>query len=197
MVRIAVTGGIACGKSRVGALLVERGVPVCDTDGVAHSLMAAGQPVCRKITEYFGREIIAKDGSVDRRRLARRVFKDPEQLRQLNRMTHPAVMRKVRKWLREQEASGCRITAVLIPLLFEAGFEKQWDAVVCVAAPRKRQVAWLKSRGLGSGAAGIRIASQMPLVDKMVRADYVVYNSGSVEVLRQQVDRIIDSISGE
>jgi len=197
MVRIAVTGGLACGKSKVGELLVARGVLVCDTDAIAHDVIAPGHAAYRKIVAHFGRAILSMDGVIDRRRLARIVFSDPVKLRFLNGITHPAVMRRVQRWLREQETSGCRIAAVLIPLLFEAGLEKRWDAVVCVAAPGKRQYAWLKARGLGRRAAAARIAAQMPLADKMVRADYVIYNNGSVEVLRQQVDRIIDSISGE
>lgn len=197
MFRIAVTGGIACGKSRVGEILSAEGIPVCDTDRLAHEVMAPGTAVHHNIIRAFGRRVVAADGQINRRALARDVFGNAARRVRLERLVHPAVMRQVKRWLREQARDGARVAAALVPLLYEARLEGNWDAVICVAAPLRRQRSWLAARGLGGRAALARIAAQMPQPEKMMRADYVVYNCGTPELLAEQVKRIVRSISGE
>ncbi len=196
MTRICVTGGIACGKSLVGAVLAELGVAVIDTDLVCHDLMRVQRPLGRQVTAAFGQAILGDDGEIDRGRLGRIVFANPENLKRLNRLVHPAAIRAVNSWLRKQATrrGGRRLAAVLVPLVYEAGWDTAWDRIVCVAAPVCLQVARLRRRGLAAESARARIAAQWPVEDKMRRADYVVFNGGGRSCARRQVVNIIEAI---
>lgn len=197
MFRIAVTGGIACGKSLVGEVLAAEGIPVCDTDRLAHAALASDTAAHRKVVRAFGRGILAADGEIDRRALARDVFGNAAHRLRLERIIHPVVMRQVGRWLKEQARHGAPMAAALVPLLYEARLERNWDAVICVAAPPRRQRTWLEARGLNRREADARVAAQLPQAEKMKRAHYVVYNCGNQELLAEQVKRIVRSINGE
>lgn len=192
MVRIAVTGGIACGKSLVGSVLTDRGVPVLDTDHVACELMQPGEEVYRRVVEAFGRDILNK-GSIDRGKLGGLVFADARKRHLLNELVHPEVRRRWRAWLGGQDGKGAA-AAVIIPLLYEIGEQAGWDAVVCVACARKTQMDRLRQRGLSEVEGCRRIDAQMPLAEKVVRADYVIVNQGGKWLAKAQVGRVLGSI---
>lgn len=195
MVRIAITGGIACGKSLVASYVAEQGVPVCEADALAHAVLAPGEAVHRAVVERFGPEIVGPDGVIDRCRLGRLVFEDNRRLADLNALTHPEILRRVRAWLAAQSAET-PVAAAVIPLLYEIGDEANWDRVVCVAAPEADQLRRLGERGLTKEEARRRVASQWPQVRKTARADFVIYNGGSRELLRQQTNDVMRSIRG-
>ena len=194
--RICVTGGIACGKSMVGAVMEELGVAVIDTDLVCHDLMRAGRPLGRRVAAAFGKSILGADGEIDRRILGRIVFANPGKLKRLNRLVHPAVIRTVDNWLKKQPArrGGRHLAAVLVPLVYEAGWDMAWDRIVCVGAPACLQLERLRGRGLTAAEARVRIAAQWPVEDKMRRADCVVFNGGGRQCARRQVVKIVDAI---
>jgi len=194
--RICVTGGIACGKSLVGAVLEELGVTVIDTDLVCHDLMRAGRPLGRRVAAAFGKSILGADGEIDRGGLAMIVFSNSVKLDRLNRLVHPAVIRAVAKWLKKQAVPGGRrrMVAALVPLVYEAGWDAAWDRIICVGAPAVIQMARLQSRGLTPAAARARVAAQLPVEEKMRRADYVVFNAGGFRCVRHQVVEIADTI---
>jgi dephospho-CoA kinase len=197
LARICVTGGIACGKSLVGAFLAGRGVAICDTDILYHEMMQAGRPLFKRVVAAFGQGIVGAGGEIDRGVLGRMVFADGKKLNRLNRLVHPALIRAVTEWLRER-AVGLRrrrIVAVLVPLVYEVGWERAWDHIVCVGAPARIQVERLRRRGLSAAAARARIAAQWPLQEKMRRADYVVFNGGSRRCARRQTVRILENIT--
>jgi dephospho-CoA kinase len=196
MVRMAVTGGIACGKSTVGAILAERGIPVCEADLLAHAEMQKGRPVFRAVVEAFGDGILDASGQIDRAGLGRQVFSDPEKLTRLNRLVHPAVREAWRRWLDEREGDCCA-AAVVIPLLYEVKEDQGWDAVVCVSSRTQMQLARLQERGLTEAEARSRMAAQMPLAAKMERADYVICNYGTIEILKEQAELVARAIYGE
>ena len=196
LVRICVTGGIACGKSLVGAALAKWGVAVIDADQVCHAQMRAGRPLCKQVVAEFGKVIVGRGGAIDRGVLGRIVFADPARLRRLNRLVHPAVIREIERWLQEEAAGSRRRRAAagLVPLVYETGWAGAWDLIVCVAAPLNLQLARLRKRGLSVKAARARIAAQWPVEEKMRRADYVVFNSGSRACARRQVLGILETI---
>lgn len=195
MVRIAITGGIACGKSLVAATFGEQGIPVCEADALAHAVLAPGDAVHEAVVARFGRAVLAPGGGIDRAHLGRLVFGDAAALADLNRLTHPEIMRRLRAWVDERSAS-CPQVAAVIPLLYEIGDEASWDLVVCVAAPEDQQLSRLRGRGLSEAEARQRVACQWPQEKKMERADFVIYNGGSVDLLRRQSEGVVRYIRG-
>ena len=190
MLRIALTGGIACGKSLVGATLEKQGVAVCDADLLAHELMLPGQAAYREIVGEFGQGILDPDGQINRVKLGGRVFADPLQLARLNAITHPRVAAAWTAWLAGLPAQT-PVAVVLIPLLYEAGLESGWDAVVCVSASQDAQETRLLARGLTRDQARRRMASQMPVAEKARRADFVIVNDGTVAKLERQTEEVL------
>ena len=186
MLRIAITGGIACGKSLVGSFLQAEGIPVCDTDDLAHEAMAPGSSVYAELVNAFGEEIVGEDKSIDRRILGAKVFGDMIQLRRLNAIVRPTVRQAWESWL-DSHDSGVRAAAVIIPLLFEIGVEHEgWDTIICVSAGIKEQKERLRNRGLSDSEVEVRISSQASLQEKMTKADHVLFNGSSVDALRKQ-----------
>lgn len=193
MLKIAVTGGIACGKSRVGAFLSGMNVPVCDCDMIAHELMSRGGPVFRDVVEAFGSDALNVHGEIDRKRLGNLAFSSRERLTVLNSIVHPGVKATWEEWLKGIDASAVA-AAVIVPLLFEGGFEQGWDGVICVSAPFDRQLNWLIERGLGEAEARLRASAQLDVTEKMKRSDVVLYNVGSLDGLRKQTERALELV---
>lgn len=190
---IAVTGGIACGKSVVAACLREHGVPVCDSDAVVHTLLDRGTPEYAAVLARFGSGLAGPDGQLDRAALGGRVFAEPGERDALERILHPAVWRVCACWLEARRAEGAPLVAVVVPLLYEAGWDDRgWSRVICVAASRERQVERLLWRGLTPEEADLRIRAQWALEKKIRLADRLVLNNGTIGCVRQQVDRILN-----
>jgi dephospho-CoA kinase len=191
MLRISLTGGIATGKSYVLDQFRRRGVPCLDADELAHGVTAAGTEATAAITERFGAEMLAADGSVDRRKLGPIVFADPSARRDLEAIVHPAVYRAIQAGLRGFELVGDGAVAVVdVPLLFETGAEDKFDRVIVTTCSAETQLARLRERGLGEEAARQRLAAQWPTEKKVARADYVVSTDGTFEDTNRQVDTI-------
>lgn len=195
MKKICITGGIACGKSSVGGYLREFGARVIDADEVCHELMGLSGPLVDRIADVFGKGVLNRDGSVNRRTLGRIVFAGGVKRRKLNAIVHPEARRAINLWLDKQNAvPGVNIVAALIPLVYESRWELGWDAVICVAAPLSVQIARLIRKGFSEKEAAARVAAQMPLAEKMSRADYVIFNAGPLAGLRQQTALVLRSI---
>jgi len=194
MLRIAVTGGIACGKSLVGAYLREQGVAVTDSDALGHALLASDEATYEAVLAAFGEEILDGESRIDRARLGRVVFSEPARRLDLNGILHPRIRAAWEAWLAEQ-AGRVSMAAVQIPLLFEARLAGCWDAVICVAATERNQMARLRARGLTARAARQRLAAQLPVRAKMACADYVVCNDGTKELAAKQVKLILSHIA--
>lgn len=196
MIKIAVTGGIACGKSVVGRIIAEGGVPVREADEIGHEVLEQDPEVRDRVIREFGQEIVGGDGRIDRAALGRFVFADPGRREALNALVHPAIMGRLAAWVASQEKdAGC--VAAIIPLLYEIGAEKDWDKVICVGAPEAEQLQRLAARGLGPDEARARIRAQMSLATKMERADFVIYNCGSKALLEEQTKQVMRNIRGE
>lgn len=195
MPRIAITGGIACGKSLAGECFRAAGFEVLEADEVGHGLLKEPAAV-EKVAALFGSDVLGPGGVVDRGRLARVVFGSPARLAELNAITHPEILRRCERWVGGVSASG-RAAAVIVPLLFEVGHGSGWDAVVTVSSSPPVQRARLAARGLKGQEIEARIAAQMPLAEKERLADYVVRNDGTEELLRRQVEMVVSEIGGK
>ncbi len=191
---IAITGGIACGKSEVGRILGHMGYSVCDTDRVAHELMTKGMPVYQKVVEFFGTRILTEDREISRPKLGEIVFETPAKLMELNRLIHPAVRSVIEEWI-SQRRRNQENAAAQIPLLFESGMQNLgWDAVVCVSSSEEQVYERLEKRGVSRQKALRRIAAQMPLAEKENLSDRVIRNFGTLQELEEATRKTMASL---
>jgi len=198
MLKVALTGGIATGKSYVLDQFRRRGVPCLDADELAHGVTASGTEATAAIVERFGADILAADGSVDRQKLGAIVFADPGARRDLEAIVHPGVYRAIQAGLRGFELVGDGDLAIVdVPLLFETGAEKTFDRVVVTICAPGTQLARLRKRGLSDEAARQRLAAQWPAEKKAALADYVITTDGSFTETDEQVARIMKALEAD
>jgi len=191
MLLVGLTGNIASGKSEVARLLGERGATLIDSDLLAREAVRPGTEVLRKIAERWGQGILAADGSLDREALRRIAFADATELEKLNSFVHPEVTRLRDVQLELARGRGDKVVVCVIPLLFELGLANDVDCIVLVDAPRSLRLERLtEGRGLHGNQAMNMIASQMPAELERARADYVIENTGSLDDLNRDVDRL-------
>ena len=194
MRRVALTGGIATGKSRVGRRFAHHGVPTIDADALAHAVIAPGTPGAARIVERFGPEVLSADGSIDRRTLGTIVFADPAARRDLEDIVHPAVYEAINAWYAALPPSPFAVAD--IPLLYETGRESDFDVVVVAACEPEDQLRRVVERdGLTPDAARQRIAAQLPIAEKVRRADHVIRTDGSHDATDAQVDELAAALS--
>lgn len=183
---LGVTGNIATGKSTVVKMLVEKGAHHIDSDEVYHELIAPGEPLLQRLVDHFGDVILADDGSLDRKALGVIVFNDSEKLRQLDALTHPAVIAEADRRAFAVEDGVVILDAVK---LIESGHYEVCDAVWLVTAPEDLQVQRLMTRNnLDEAEARKRVGAQPPVGPKREKSDLEIVNDGSLECLRRAVD---------
>jgi dephospho-CoA kinase len=191
MLKVALTGGIATGKSHVLNRFRERGIPCLDADVIAHGVEAAGTEATREIAARFG-DVLTGDGAVDREKLAPIVFADPAARRDLEAIVHPAVYRAIAAGLRGFELFGGAAFAVVdVPLLYETGHEREFDRVIVTMCPPEMQIARLMARGMPESDARSRLAAQWPTIEKASRADFIIDTSGSFAETDHEVERLV------
>jgi dephospho-CoA kinase len=185
-VTIAVTGPFASGKSTFVRLLGELGAETVSADEIVHDLLAEDEQTISRVVERFGSDVL-KDRSVDRRALARKVFGDPEALRDLEDILHPLVRRETE---RRVVASVADLFVTEVPLLFEGESSGDYDYTVAVIVPAERRRAWAAERGVDEAALRAIEARQLPQEEKARRADIVVQNDGGVDKLKRQAEEL-------
>lgn len=194
LLRVALTGGIATGKSYCLARFSERGVPVIDADRLAREAVAGGSPGLDAVATRFGRGVLHADGTLDRAALGAIVFNDRGARADLEAIIHPEVYRRINVWFANQP-SGTRIAIADIPLLFETGHEHDFDRVIVTACDPDEQLRRLERRdGLSIDAARARLAAQWPVGEKAARGHYVVHTDGSFEETDQQIAEIFQQL---
>jgi dephospho-CoA kinase len=182
MLRIALTGGIATGKSYCTAAFGHMGVAVIDADVLAREAVAPGTRGLDAVASRFGPAVIAADGSLDRPALGRIVFSDAKARRDLEAIVHPEVYRRIRDWFANLSART-RLALADIPLLFETGQQHDFDTViVCACAPAEQLRRLVGRDGLSEADARARIAAQLPIHEKAARADYVIFAETDAQV---------------
>lgn len=188
---IGLTGGIACGKSHVARYMRETGIPVVDADALSRAVTAPGGEALDAVRSLFGDGVF--DGDVlDRRALGRIVFADAEMRRRLEGIIHPLVIARMQ---RETQEAASPIVGWDVPLLFETGMDALCDEVWCVYADREEQIRRIIRRdGLTREEAAARADSQMPLQEKMDRADRCISTAGEREETRQKVLELTEGL---
>jgi dephospho-CoA kinase len=194
--RVALTGGIASGKSYVRARFEALGVPTIDADVLARQAVAPGTVGLAAVVTHFGQTVLRADGTLDRQHLAQIVFADAVARRALEAIVHPEVRRATDEWFAALDAGNVRYAMADIPLLYEVGRDRDFDAVVVVACEPDTQRRRLKERdGMSDAEARQRISAQWPIDQKVSRADYVIRTDGTYEETDRQVTKVFDGLS--
>lgn len=190
---IGLTGGIASGKSTVSNMIKEVGIPVVDADIIAREVVQKGEEAYEKIVDHFGTEILSDDESIDRPKLGAIVFNNEEKRLSLNGIVHPAIRKKMLTEIKQYKQVGNKIVVLDIPLLFESKLTYMVDKIILVYVDQEIQKERLIKRDQFSDEeAKARIASQMPLVEKIELADEVIHNHGLKEETKQQLLKILN-----
>ena len=192
--KIALTGGIATGKSYVAKKLHEAGVPLVDADVLAREVVAPGTAGLSAVRRRFGPDAVRRDGSMDRVRIAQIVFKDKRARLDLEAIIHPAVQKAVNEFF---DALPKRTPFAIadIPLLYETSREKQFDAVIVVACPRDIQLQRVMERNnLSKEDAERRLAAQLPIDKKIEKATYVIKTDGTFDQTDEQIAALIEKL---
>jgi len=191
MLRVALTGGIATGKTYCLERFAALGAPVIDADRLARDAVAPGAPGLADVTARFGPEVVAADGTLDRARLAAIVFADRDARRDLERIIHPVVYRAISDWAASLASEGRPLAVADVPLLYETGHDRDFDRVVVAACTPELQVRRLAGRnGLDEPQARRRLAAQWPIDRKRAAADYVIDTGGSFAETDRQVEDV-------
>jgi len=189
------TGGIASGKTTVARRFESLGIPVVYADELARDVVARGTDGLSAIVTAFGEGVLDASGDLDRKKLGAIVFADAEKRSRLNAIVHPRVGAAGLARFSELFASGHPLVCYEVPLLVESGLTEMFRPIVVVAAPAAVQIARTMSRdGLTEEEARQRVASQLPLADKIAVADYVIENTGSEEALARRVEEVAAAI---
>ena len=186
------TGGAASGKSTVARMFQDLGARIIDADRIGHEMLRSSRPAHAEVLRQFGREILDESGEIDRSRLGRIVFGDPQKLQQLNAIVHPRIIARVEDLAAQYHADDPgAVILVDAALIFEAGIGGRFDKVVVAWCRPEQQIERLMAKsGLTREEAERRIAAQMPAEEKRRRADYLIDCSGSLESTREQVRRV-------
>ncbi len=186
------TGGIGMGKSTSAHLLRSRGIPVIDTDDLARQIVEPGQASLAEVVAEFGPGILAADGGLRRKELARLVFADPAARVRLEKILHPRIHELWHAQIETWKSEGFSVSVVVIPLLFETGAEKEVDATICAACRAETQRQRLLARGWPVQQIQQRIEAQWPIERKMARADFVIWTEPpGLQIHSSQLDRIL------
>jgi dephospho-CoA kinase len=190
------TGNIGSGKSTVARMLVARGVPVIDADQVAREVVEPGRPALQEIAARWP-QVIAKDGTLDRKALAARVFADQHERTELNQIIHPRIAEEVSARLGALAGAGHTVAVYEAALIVENGLHRGLDGLIVVTAPEDVQISRLRLRdGMSEEEARARIAAQLPAAEKVRAATFVIENGGSESGLSAQVDRLLAQLGG-
>jgi dephospho-CoA kinase len=212
LLKVGLTGGIAAGKSVVGEMLVALGAHLVQADRIAHSLMQPGEAVYNEVVRHFGREILNRDGSVNRAKLAEAAFGpatseegmsriQPSRIEELNRIVHPAVIRNQEAWLEETGRQDPHAVAIVeAALILEAGTGDRFDRLIVVTCSADQRVSRFAARqklDLEAARKEVvrRMAVQLPDEEKIKVADYVIDNSGTLAQTREQVRQVWGKLS--
>ena len=188
---IGLTGGVGMGKSTAASFLLSQGVRLIDTDDLARQLVQPGQAALAEIVGRFGSQILTAAGELNRVVLAHIVFADVTARQKLEAILHPRIRNAWRAQVEVWRQENCLLGVVVIPLLFETQAESIFDKIICVACLPVSQRERLAGRGWNPEQIHQRIASQMPIEQKIARSHAVVWSEGSMAAHRQQVERIL------
>jgi dephospho-CoA kinase len=195
MLRVGLTGGLACGKTTVALMLASHGAHVNYADQIARDLMQPGEPVYAEVVKHFGSDILEKDGSINRRRLAEKAFGGGK-VQLLNQLVHPAVIERETAWMDEMALHEPEAIVIIeAALILEAGVKDRFDKIVVVSCTPEQRVQRFAGRAKMSmeearREVDLRMAAQLPDEEKIKAADFVIENAGTLAHLEQRAEEL-------
>lgn len=196
MKRVGLTGGIATGKSHVRAVFEALGVPTIDADVLAHQAVAPGSATFEAVKARFGPAVLDSAGGLDRRKLGSVVFADPQARKDLEAIIHPGVVEAIDRWFSTLDARAHPFAIADVPLLYEASREGDYDVVIVTACELPTQIRRVMARdGISEAEAKQRIAAQLPIEEKVRRADHVIRTDGLIAATNAQVHDVYKRLS--
>jgi len=196
MLIVGLTGGVASGKTAISQVLKEEGAYIIDADQLARELVQPHKPAWNELIRAFGQEILREDGSIHRKKLAEKVFADPEQRKLLNQILHPRIRKEMDRRAKEiGQKDPEAIVMIDAPLIVELGDHREMDKLIVVTSTQTQQIERLKDRDGTSPEEALRIvSSQMPLEEKLKFADFVIRNEGSLEETRKRTKEVFKEL---
>lgn len=189
---IGLTGSIASGKSTISQLLKDKGFHIIDADLVARKVVEPGSPTLSEIAKAFGDDVLHPDGTLNREALGSLIFHDPAKRKQLNELMHPAIRQEMLAQRDELKTQGIETIIMDIPLLFESRLQHFVEKILVVSVTEEIQLERLiKRNSLSEEEAKVRISTQLPVSEKEKAADAVIYNNGSIEESKTQLEQIL------
>jgi dephospho-CoA kinase len=196
MLIVGLTGGVASGKTALSQVLKEEGAYIIDADQIARELVQPQQPAWNELVGAFGKEILQEDGSIHRKKLADKVFADPEKRKLLNQILHPRIKEEMDRRTREiGQKDPEAIVVIDAPLIVELRDHREMDKLIVVTSTQTQQIERLKERdGINPEEALRILSSQMPVEEKVKLADYVIRNEGSLEETKESVKEVFKEL---
>jgi dephospho-CoA kinase len=196
MLIVGLTGGVASGKTAVSRVFEEEGAYIIDADQIARELVQPHKPAWKELIRAFGQEILQEDGSIHRKKLAGKVFADPNQRKRLNRILHPRIRKEMDRRAKEiGQRDPEAIVVIDAPLLVELGDHREMHKLIVVTSTRTQQIERLKDRDGASPEEALRIvSSQMQLEKKLKFADFVIRNEGSFEETKRRAGEVFKEL---
>lgn len=193
MIKLAITGNIASGKSLIESLLHKEGIIVIDTDRIVHELLSQDKEIIERVNNLFEIDVKDNEGKIDRKKVGNVVFNDKNKLEQLEKILHPEVKKVVEKFFKENQDK--KIVAVSVPQLYETGWEVYFDYVLLVIADDKiRLTRLIKRDNFTEEAAKNRLSAQISQAEKAKKADFLINNSGDIENTVLQLKNVLDRL---
>lgn len=195
MIILGLTGGIATGKSTVSKFFIDKEIPVIDTDLIARNLLSKGTETYQKVLEFFSSDILLTNNEINRKKLGRIIFSNPQKRSGLNEIVHPKVKEVVDIEIKRYKEEGHKVIVLDVPLLFETNYQKIVDKTIVVFTTAIKQLERLASRdNISIEYAKMKIDSQMPLSEKVDIADYVIDNSFSILQTKKDFLKILEDL---
>jgi len=195
---VGLTGGIVGGKSTVASMFRDLGAKIIDADRLGHSVILPYKPAWKKIVKLFGEEILRNDLTIDREKLGKIVFADQAFLKKLNEMTHPEIIKLIKKEInmaRNKTHNQEKILVIDAALIYEAKIDRLMDKIIVVYIDEDEQIKRLiKRNNLSKDEASQRVKSQIPMKEKIKMADYVIDNNDTLDKTKEQVETIWQSL---
>ena len=191
MLILGLTGGIACGKSTVAAMLKDCGASIIDADQISRSLTAENGEALPAIRQAFGGGVFHPDGTLDRPALSKAVFGNAEALAKLNAITHPLIRQEMERRMDDCRKAGCEVVILDVPLLFEANMQHMADLTACAYCGEETQIARMKARNAFDRETALsRIRSQMPVREKAALCDVIIDTDRPLSALQEAVHKL-------